>query len=184
MLPESQKASIAERVITSSTRFLKWIASQCLSDYTSVECAQNIIDIFSNEYLGCEVSHVTEKSLASLVDDISHEKHFDFYPDILMDLLDEIVLPVNHRIPPSQNFSEYKHLDWIWIREEILRFRESGIKFPALKANLMEQVGIVDISREVYASALKIDFRHQFIFITSSNGMEMALVRSWEEVIP
>ncbi|MBW4519542.1 MAG: hypothetical protein KME16_07555 [Scytolyngbya sp. HA4215-MV1] len=183
-LPESQKASIVEKVIASSTSFLKWIASQCLSDYTSVECVQNIINIFSTEYLSCQVSHVTEKSLASLVDDIPHEKHFDFYHEILMDLLDEIVLPVNYRISPSQNLSEYKHLDWIWIREEILRFRESGIEFPALKANLMEQVGIVDISREVYASALKIDFRHQFIFITSSNGMEMALVRNWEEVIP
>ena len=151
--------------------------------YTSVECNQKIINIFSNEYFNCEVLDVTEKSLAALVDDIPHEKHFDLYHDILMDLLDEIALPVNYRIPPSQSFSEYKYLDWIWIREEILRFRESGIEFPALKANLMDQVGIVDISREVYASALKIDFRHQFIFITSSNGMEMALVRSWEEVI-
>jgi hypothetical protein len=47
----------------------------------------------------------------------------------------------------------------------------------------MEQVSIVDISKKIYATSFKVDFRHQFVFVTSFNGMEMALVRNWEEVI-
>ncbi len=183
MLPEARKTSMVERVVDSSTYLLKWIVAACLSDYASIESVQNVINIFSNEYLNCETSSITKESLASLVDNISHEKHFGSYHDILMDLLDEFLLPINYRIPPSQHFSEYKYLDWIWIREEILRLRDSGIEFPALNINLMEQVSIVDISKKIYATSLKVDFRHQFVFVTSLNGMEMALVRNWEEVI-
>lgn len=183
-LPEDYKKFIVEKVVASSTRLLKRIARECLSDYTSVESVQNAIDVFSNEYLSCNALGISEESLISLVDDIPNEKHLSLYHNVLMELLDSFLLPVNYRVPPSQNLSEYKHLDWVWIREEILRFRERGIEFPALKANLMEQIGIVDIGKEVYASSLKkIDFRYQFVFITSSNAMDMAFIRDWGEVI-
>jgi hypothetical protein len=183
-LPDHHRVSIEEKLISSSRFILQWISRECVSDYTPVELARNVAEIFSNEYLVNADLNARKDSLTSLVDEISNEQHLALYHDTLMNLLDNFILPINYKIPPSHDLSEYTNLDWVWIREEILRSRERGIGFPALKADLMGRVGILDISREIYASSLKhIDFESQFVFITSSNAMDMALIRNWEEVI-
>ena len=184
-LTESQKASFEERVIASSISLLNWLASQCLPDYRSLKYTQHIFYILSNTYFNCEVKNITRESLPFMIDSIAPKLHLDLYHNILIDLLDDLVLPINYGSLPSQNLSEYKYLDWSWIRKEILHFRERGIELPALKVDLMQQVSTVDISKKDYASCLKIDFRHQFIFITCfSYGVEMAFIRNWDEVIP
>lgn len=181
-ISEMEKSLIIERVVTSSVSLLKWIANQCLSDKISLECVENTLSVIASEYLD-DTQSISRNSVLSVIDGITHETHFRLYESTLMNLLDQLILPINYKSDVSQNLSEYNHLDWIWIREEILDLREHGVEFPALKVNLIGEVGIVDISKEVYASVLNIDFENQFVFITCSNEMEMMLIRSWDEVI-
>ncbi len=183
-LPDDYKVFIEEGLISSSKFLLKWISHELFSDYTSAESARNVVEAFSNEYLVNSGFSPKRDSLISLIDEISNDKHVDLYHETLMNLLNRFTLPINYKISPSQNSSEYTYLDWVWIRQEILRFRERGIVFPALKADLMGRVGILDISQEIYSSFLNhIDFESQFGFITSSNGMDLALIKDWKEVI-
>ncbi|MDJ0597786.1 MAG: hypothetical protein QNJ37_02930 [Crocosphaera sp.] len=182
-LSEAKKASITKEIIESSTKLIKWITKQCLSNYTSTEYIQNILETLANKYFNCEVISITKDSVSSLVNKISDNKHCDLCYDVLMDLLDQLIIPINYRTSPSHTLSEYNYLDWYFLREEILRLYERGFEFPALIVNNRGEINIVDISEEIYSSPLKIDFRHQFVFVTSSNGIDMALVRNWDEII-
>lgn len=178
-LSEDQKESIEQELVFSSTRFLKRISNQYSSYYISKEFTTTTIDLILDKYFNHEISSLTAKS----IEDISPKKHLELYHDLLMDLLDRFVTPINYCISPSHNLSDYQYLDWIWIKKQILYFKENGMQFPAIKVNFMEEVDVFDISQEIYASALKIDFNDQFVFITSNGKWEMALVRRWEEVI-
>lgn len=182
-LSETKKASITKEIIDSSRQLIEWITDQCLSNYTSTEYIQNILETLATEYFNCQVTSITKDSISSLVDNIADNTHYDLYYDVLINLLDKLVIPINYRIPPSHNLSEYNYLDWFHIREEMLRLHERGLKFPALIVNHRGEINIVDISEEIYSSPLKIDFKHQFVFVTSSKGMSMALVRNWDEII-
>ncbi len=182
-ISETKKASITKEIIDSSTGLIKWITNQCLSNYTSTEYVHDILKSLANNYFNCELTTITKDSLPSLVDNISDKKHCNLYYEVLMNLLDKLIIPINYRISPSRNLSDYNYLDWFHIREEMLRLRERGLEFPALMVNHRGEINIADISEENYSSPLKIDFRHQFVFVTSFNGMNMTLVRNWDEII-
>ena len=183
-LPEKNRKSISKRVIDSSTNILKLIATECLSEYTATESIEIVMGTFSEKYLdNCEVNF-NKEALLSLVKKVSDESHLSLYHDTLMDLIDMFTIPINYRNFSSQKLSEYKYIDWTWIREEILGRKRNKAVFPALRINSMGRVEIIDVAKEVYFSGFKhINLEEEFIFVTSSSSMEMAIVHKWNEFI-
>ena len=186
MLSDEHKKDLEENVCNSSIYLLKNIAKACLSEdlYLPDKEVKDIINDLSNNYLEKNINQMTIEKIFTLIDNISNNKHLNLYHTKLMDLLDRLILPVTHDNQISSNFSDYKNIDWIWIRERMLYLREKENLFPAVIVDINGFVNIVDCSKEDYIIPLKdkIDFKNNFLFIILSTGIKTVLIKEWKEV--
>lgn len=187
-LSNEERKAIEEHICKISVLLLKTIVHICLSsDYIALETAESVIKKVLRFYFECDSLSVTKQnkdSLISLIDDVAKNKHIELYNNVLMNLIDEVTPSINYDMSLSSNLSDYKFIDWIWIKEEILNLRKNRVNCPAIKVNPLGEFDIVDISQEDYASLLsnKIDFEREFIFIISGNQNDVILINKWEEL--
>lgn len=101
-----------------------------------------------------------------------------------MDLLDRLILLVTHDNQISSNVSDYKNIDWIWIRERILYLKQKENIFPGVRIDINGYVCIIDCSKEEYISIFKdiIDFKNNFLLIVSYSHSEEVLIKEWKEI--
>lgn len=185
-LNNEQKENLEDDVCNTSNYFLKNIVKACFSEnqYFSDEEIDNIINDVSQKYLEYDIQQLSVAQIFLLIDKIPKNKHLKLYHTTLMNLLDSLVLPINHNNSLSADLAEYQFIDWIWVREKILYLRERGVQFPGLKVDINGVFDIIDLSIYDYLIPIKdqIDFKNNFPFLISNGGIQTLLVKEWKEV--
>lgn len=185
MLPDDYRKDVEENIYTTSIYFLKKISYTCSLAENLYLSDQEIINDLSKDYLEEDFNKMTLEEIFALIDNIPRNKHLTHYHTKLMNLLDRLISPVTHDNQPlSTNIADYKHIDWIWIREKILYLRDKGVKFPAVEVNINGVVNIVDCSEEIEMNPIKnkVDFTNNFPFIVSYPGIKHILIKEWKEL--
>ena len=188
MLPDDYRKDIEENIYATSNYLLKNISYTCSlakNLYLSDQEIMDIINDLSKNYLEEDFNKMTLEEIFALIDNIPRNKHLTHYHTKLMNLLDRLIPPVTHDNQPlSTNIAEYKHIDWIWIREKLLYLRDKGVKFPAVEVKINGVINIVDCSEEMDMNPIKnnIDFTNNFPFILSYPGMKQVLIKKWKEL--
>ncbi|MFB2897823.1 hypothetical protein ACE1CI_33315 [Aerosakkonemataceae cyanobacterium BLCC-F50] len=176
-----QKIFIEEEIINISSSILITIVNVCLSDSLEEKIKQSILNKILLYYLDINDLNDLKKSLFDSIEQIPKEKHLQLYHSILINLISEIIPPINVNCLPSLNLSDYKEIDWIWIKEEILRWRKNGIWFPAVEVNDLGEVNIVKIHEEDWLNN-QIDLTEEFILRICCNDIITYLVKKWKEI--
>jgi hypothetical protein len=181
--PEEVIKTIEGKTVISSVNILQWVLSITQKEYILQDLKDSIQSLFINDYLEEPITIDDQSDLELFINEVTLCKHIELYPDTLISMIDKLVLPIDHRVPPERKLSNYSYIDWRWIRDEIDNFRERGVTIPAVTVDLAEQIGIIDISGESYASTLNIDFEKQFIYVIPDKTMTMAIVQQWSTLI-
>jgi hypothetical protein len=190
VLSEELRNDLEENVCSTSIYLLKNIAYACSSPedlYLPDEEIRDIINDLAKDYLEDDIHQTNLEGIFILIDNVPRNKHLGLYHNKLMNLLDRLIPPVTHGEDDklSSNLSDYKNIDWIWIRERMLILREKQNLFPAVKVDINGFVEIVDCTKEEYSSFFKdrIDFTNNFLLIASYGyDIKKVLIKEWKEV--
>ena len=182
-LPQEKRDKIQEDILATSENLLELIVSTCMSEHVSKEVKKSVINTILESYLERDFISVTKESLLKSIKEISKKKHVALHHTVLIDLLDIFLIPVNYTDSSTLNPFKAKFIDWVWIREEVLRFRNNGIKLPAVKIFGLGGFGIVDISENEYYFYIfeEIDLDKDFILVISNGMQEMAVKHKWAD---
>ncbi|GCL41733.1 hypothetical protein [Dolichospermum planctonicum] len=187
VLSDELRNDLEENVCNTSIYLLKNIAYACSSPehlYLPDEEIRDIINDLAKDYLEDDIHQTNLEEIFILIDNVPRNKHLGLYHNKLINLLDRLILPLTHDDQFSTNLSDYKNIDWIWIRERMLHLREKQNLFPAVRVDISGFVHIVDCSKEEYSSFFKdrIDFKNNFLLIASYSGVENVLIKEWKEL--
>ena len=188
-LPDQTKKHIEEQIHEISIFLLKYLLHFCLSGYVLEDISKKIINELSESYLELDFDGINndQDTINLWINTLPKTKHLDLYDTTLVNLIDEIISPCNYNCEIIfLKISEYKCIDWIWMKQQILTLYTQGFRYPVLELNSLGEFNIVIINTndEPNLSLLTkhINFEKQFIFRQSINSVKMSLIQTWEEV--
>ena len=188
-LPDLTKKYTEEQIYEFSIFLLKNLLHFCLSDYILEGFSKKIINELSESYLELDFDSINDDqdTINLWIKNIPKTKYLDLYDTILVNLIDEITPPCNYNCEiTSLEISEYKCIDWIWMKQQILNLYTKGFRYPVLELNSLGEFNIVIINTndepDLGVLTKQINFEKQFIFRRSINDIQMYVIQKWEEV--
>jgi hypothetical protein len=148
-LPDQTKKHIEEQIHEISIFLLKYLLHFCLSGYVLEDISKKIINELSESYLELDFDGINndQDTINLWINNIPKTKHLDLYDTTLVNLIDEITPPCNYNCEiASLEISEYKYIDWIWMKQQILNLYTQGFRYPVLELNSLGEFNIVIIN--------------------------------------